>query len=152
MPLSVEGSGDRWFSEMPRVGRIYQLIDDTGSGVKVEDRLFAISSLGESGDPRAVDALIGCCSDADPRVRHCAVDALGKIRSGRAVPALLKCLSAKNELYEIRTGAAMALAATRSDISLAGLKMTLSDPEEDPALCSIITQMLMEKDRGREQG
>lgn len=147
MPISVEGSGDRWFSEMPRVGRIYQLIDDAGCGANMEQRLYAISSLGESGDPRAVDALIGCCSDADTRVRYCAVNALGKIRSGRAVAALLQRLSDINEPQEIRTGAAMALASTRSDSSIAGLKMILSNPEEDPALCSFISQILMEKER-----
>ncbi len=143
MAMSVEGSGGHWFSQMPRTGRIYQLIDDAGNRGNPDGRIGAIAALGESGDPRGVDVLVSCCRDRDPSVRRHAVIALGKIRSGRAVPALVECVRDRDEEQGTRVRAVHALASTRCESAAQGLKKCLAEEEEDPAVRSTIEGALL---------
>lgn len=140
--MSVEGSGGHWFSQMPRTGRIYQLIDDAGDCANPDGRIGAIEALGESRDPRGVDVLVSCCRDADPFVRRHAVIALGKMRSGRAVPALIECVLDRDEEHGTRVQAVHALALTRSDSAVHGLKKCLSEAGEGAAIRPAIEDAL----------
>ena len=75
-------------------------------------RLYAVETLGELRDPRAVQPLIAAVlRDRDPRVREAAALALGKIKDPRAVDALMAALQedfpgcrirAANSLGEIK--------------------------------------------------
>lgn len=144
MSLSAGGSGERWFSQLPRTGRIYSLIDEAGSTGDRDARIAAIIALGESGDPRAVDMLVHCCSDSNPVIRMHAVRALGKIRSGRSVTALRYRLADKNELLETRLAAVTALAGVRCDSAIDGLRECGIGQDEDPAVRSEIERALNE--------
>jgi HEAT repeat protein len=115
---------------LPHSAGIYRLIDKTMGDRKTKERLWAVAALGDSGDPRAVRALIVCCHDGDPEIRLQAIKALQKLRSGRAVD--------KRELPQNRVHAAAALAAIRSFSAIQALRDQCSEPGEDHALCSFI--------------
>ena len=55
-------------------------------------RCDAVRLLGQSRDPRAVEALLPDLSDSDWRVRRNAAQALGALRDKRAVGSLLQAL------------------------------------------------------------
>ncbi len=62
---------------------LYMMFNDRDSAVRVD----AARSLGEIGDPRAVQFLITVMADAD--IRPKAIEALGRIGDRRAVPVLV---------------------------------------------------------------
>jgi len=74
------------------------------SGPKVEDQLKKLASedpderiegvrgLSESGDPKAIEHLIGAVNDPDERVRVKAIDALGQLKAKDAVPLFVQKL------------------------------------------------------------
>lgn len=70
-------------------------------------RCDAARMLGQSGDPRAVDALLPDLHDSDWRVRRNAAQALGALKSTRAIPGLLEAL--KDRIATVRERAAVAL-------------------------------------------
>ena len=144
MAMSMEESGGHWFSQMPRTGRIYQLIDEAGKAGFRSGRVDAIVALGECRDPRAVDVLVTCCQDRDPSIRKNAVAALGRMKSGRAVPALVRCIRDRDEVQEIRMEAACALASTRCESAFEGLRGCLEDEKVDPAVRSLVEEALTE--------
>jgi len=75
-----------------------------GTGPKVDDQLKKLASedpaeriegvrgLGESGDPKAIEHLIGAANDPDERVRVKAIDTLGQLKAKDAVPLLVQKL------------------------------------------------------------
>jgi HEAT repeat protein len=67
-------------------------------------RRAAAEALGEIGDPRAVDALLGALNDPDALLRCEAVVALGRIRDARAVPRLQVALR-DEDFFMLRAGA-----------------------------------------------
>jgi hypothetical protein len=74
------------------------------TGPKVEDQLKKLASddpderiegvrgLAESGDPKAIEYLIGAASDPDDRVRVKAIDTLGQLKAKEAVPLFVQKL------------------------------------------------------------
>jgi HEAT repeat protein len=81
--------------------------------------------LGQSRDPRAVDALLPDLSDSDWRVRRNAAQALGALRDKRAVGPLLQAL--KDRTMTVRQRAIVALGR-------------IKDPRALPALLEIVVE------------
>ena len=105
-------------------------------------RIWAITALGNSGDPRAVRSLIDCCQDQSPEIRLRAIEGLQNLRSGRAVGVLIERLRDKEELPETRQRAAAALATIRSFSAIQELNNLHMDPDEDSALRTFIGREL----------
>ena len=59
-------------------------------------RVGAAMDLGNSGDARAVEPLIGALDDTTWAVREMAAEGLGKLRDARAVEPLIRCLKEGN--------------------------------------------------------
>ncbi|MGH7898790.1 MAG: HEAT repeat domain-containing protein [Candidatus Binatia bacterium] len=55
-------------------------------------RLEAVKSLGDSGDPKAIDYLVQGVGDPDPRVQAKAIDYLGRLRAADSTPFLIQKL------------------------------------------------------------
>ncbi len=69
----------------------------------------ALEAICEIGGPGAVDALVGCLADPEPRVRVRALQLLGEIGDVRAVyPIKTSCL--EDSVPQVATAARMALA------------------------------------------
>jgi hypothetical protein len=84
-------------------------LDSLLSTLAIQDnrvRRAAISSLGKSGDPRAVGPLVGLMGDENRAIREAAAQALGSL-GGLAVPPLIASLGDAD--WHIRMGAAIAL-------------------------------------------
>lgn len=58
----------------------------------IDDRLQAISSLGESHDQKAIEYLLEALGDEDMRIKAKAIDALGDMRATEATPVLIQQL------------------------------------------------------------
>jgi len=138
---SNEGNNE-WFSQFTGTSLIYRLMEDVMNGKDREDRIRAVKSLGERGDPRAVGTLMNCCDDPDPDIRVHAIDALSRLRSGRSVPTLIEYLDNKNELPKVRQKAAMALAVIHSHRAIGCLMDHVNNEDEDPALREYIAVLI----------
>ncbi len=57
-----------------------------------DDRLQAISGLGDMNDPKATDYLVASANDPDARIRIKAIDTLGRIQAKEATPLLIQQL------------------------------------------------------------
>ena len=88
-------------------------------------------SLGEVGDPRAVDALLSALSDPDEQTTIYAAWALGSIGDRRAASGLLPLLDHQDA--GLRKIAAYALGGIDAPEALAPLRALLNDPVEDVA-------------------
>ncbi|HEX6271018.1 MAG TPA: HEAT repeat domain-containing protein [Anaerolineales bacterium] len=88
-------------------------------------RCEAARLLGQSRDPRAVDALLPDLNDPDWRVRRNAAQALGALKSPRAVEPLLEVL--KDRTATVRERAAVALGR-------------IKDPQTIPALIEAVVE------------
>lgn len=113
---------------------IYRLIEKTMNSRSTRVRIWAITALGNSGDPRAVRSLIACCQDRDPEIRIRAIEGLKNLRSGRSVEALADRLRDRDELPEIRQRAAATLATIRSFGAIRELRNRQTDTMEDEAI------------------
>jgi HEAT repeat protein len=129
---------DEWDSSLPKTDGIYCLIEKTMESRSQKVRIWAITALGNSGDPRAVRSLIDCCQDQSPEIRLRAIEGLQNLRSGRAVSVLIDRLRDKEELPETRQRAAAALATIRSFGAIKELKNFHTDTDEDDALRTFI--------------
>lgn len=116
---------------MPAANEVYRLIGELEGAVGPHDRIDVITRMGTSNDPRYVNALVGCCREANSEVRRHAIEALYKIRSGRAVEVLLERLQDKNEQTAIRKRAADTLLLIRTYGAVEGLRDRLRDLKED---------------------
>jgi HEAT repeat protein len=74
-----------------------------------ETRLAAVKSMGDSGDPQAVQHLIGAVLDSDSRVSTRAVDALGRLRATAATDFLTQQLFLKRTAGPLRQQILVAL-------------------------------------------
>ena len=92
-------------------------------------RKNAAKMLGETRDPRAVEALIGALRDANDDVREEAAVALGAIGDRRAVPALVAALNDGDG--SVRTRAVNSLGELGDPRAVMPLIAMLLD-EEDP--------------------
>ena len=106
---------------------IYDLIEKTMVGKSLKVRIRAITTLGNSEDPRAVRSLIECCKDRNPEIRCSAIIGLENMRSGRSVEVLIERIRDKAELPENRQRAAAALATIRSYSAIRELKSRYGD-------------------------
>lgn len=88
-------------------------------------RCDAARLLGQSHDPRAVDALLPDLSDSDWRVRRNAAQALGALRDPRAVEPLLQSL--KDRTFTVRQRAIVALGRIKDPGALPALLEVLLD-------------------------
>jgi HEAT repeat protein len=110
---------------MPKVDiPIETLISDL-HGTDWQKRCDAARSLGQSRDPRAVDALLPELQDKDWRVRRNAAQALGTLKAPQAVVPLLEAL--KDRTATVRERAAVALGR-------------IKDPETIPALIEAVVE------------
>ncbi len=57
-----------------------------------EQRIEGVRGLAESGDPKAIEHLIGAANDPDDRVRVKAIDTLGQLKAKDAVPLFVQKL------------------------------------------------------------
>jgi len=94
-------------------------------------RRYLALSLGEVGDPRAVDALLSALSDPDGQTTIYAAWALGSIGDRRAAAGLLPLLDHQDA--GLRKIAAYALGGIDAPEALAPLRALLNDPVEDVA-------------------
>ncbi len=140
--MNLEGEREEWFSSRPGRGLVYRLIEEATASRDRDARIRSIIALGETGDPRAVRALVDSCADQDPEVREHAVKALRKLRSCRAVPVLLERLGDRKELAGTRRHAAVALGEIGSYSAVEGLRGVLADSRQDPELRSFIANVL----------
>jgi HEAT repeat protein len=135
-------SNNEWFSQFAGTSLIYHIMEDVMNGKDRENRIRALKSLGDRGDPRAVVTIMGCCEDQDPEIRTQAIDALSRLKSGRSVPTLIKHLDNENELPLTRQKAAMALASIHSISAIECLMDHVNNDDEDPALREYIAVLI----------
>ena len=138
MSVISDTMSDEWDSALSKTDGIYSLIEKTMDSRSQKVRSWAITALGNSGDPRAVRSLIDCCQDQSPEIRLRAIEGLQSLRSGRAVGVLIDRLRDKEELPETRQRAAAALANIRSFGAIRELRDLLEDPNEESALRSFV--------------
>jgi len=131
-----------WFNQYAGTSHIYRIMEDVLNGKGREERIRALKSLGERGDPRAVGTLMNCCDDQDPEIRIHAIDALSRLKSGRSVPTLIEHLDDENEMPEARQKAAKALAVIHSHSSIECLMNHVNNENEDPALREYIAVLI----------
>ncbi|HJR81988.1 MAG TPA: HEAT repeat domain-containing protein [Anaerolineales bacterium] len=89
-------------------------------------RCDAARLLGQSRDPRAVDALLPDLRDPDWRVRRNAAQALGVLKSPRAVAPLLEAL--KDKTATVRERAAVALGRIKDQQAIPALIDGMVEP------------------------
>jgi HEAT repeat protein len=89
-PSSTRGLRDRY-----KAPQNSQKLSDNIRKLQSEDsdeRLEAISGLGEMNDPKATEYLVASANDPDARIRIKAIDTLGRIQAKEAVPLLIQQL------------------------------------------------------------
>jgi HEAT repeat protein len=138
MGMITNSMADELGDSLPGTEGIYRLIEKTMNSRSAKVRTWAITALGNSGDPRAVRSLVECCQDQDPEIRIRAIEGLKNLRSGRSVEALAERLRDKDELPEIRQRAAATLAAIRSFGAIRELRNRHTDTEEDERIRTFI--------------
>ncbi len=84
-----------------------------------------IESLGQIGDPRAVESLVGLLTHKESQIRECTAAALGKIRDNRSVVPLIAALNDEQE--RVRWYAADSLGKIGDLSSVDSLIKLLSD-------------------------
>src|SRR5512137_1474067 len=127
MGIIADSMAYEWDSSLPKTDGVYRLIEKTMNSRSLKVRIWAITSLGNSGDPRAVRSLIDCCQDQSPEIRLRAIEGLQSLRSGRSVEALIERLRDKDELSETRQRAAAALATIKSFSAIRELRNRYED-------------------------
>jgi HEAT repeat protein len=110
---------------MPKVNIPFETLIDDLHGPDWTKRCDAARMLGQSKDPRAVDALLPDLQDPDWRVRRNAAQALGALKSARAIDGLIEAL--KDRTATVRERAAVGLGR-------------IKDPRAIPALVEAIIE------------
>ena len=110
---------------MPKVNIPIEILIADLHGSDWTKRCDAARLLGQSRDPRAVDALLPDLQDPDWRVRRNAAQALGALKAPRAVKPLLAAL--RDRTATVRERAAVALGR-------------IKDPQTIPALIEAIVE------------
>jgi HEAT repeat protein len=117
-------------------------------------QLGAVLGLGELGDYRVVNLLIGVLEQPDAVYRIAAAEALGKIGHPDAAPALIAALT--DPEAKVREKAAWALGEAGDETALGPLKEALDDPVpavRDAARASLerLAELGIERDRAPVQ-
>jgi len=115
---------------MPKIDIPFETLIADLHGSDWTKRCDAARLLGESKDPRAVDALLPDLKDPDWKVRRNAAQALGALKSAEAVDGLLEAL--KDRVATVRERAAVALGRVK-------------DPQTIPALIEAVIEQKDEK-------
>jgi HEAT repeat protein len=110
---------------MPKVDIPLETLLSELHGTDRQKRCDAARLLGQSRDPRAVDALLPDLNDPDWRVRRNAAQALGALKTPRAIQPLLEAL--KDRTATVRERAAVALGR-------------IKDPQTVPALIEAVVE------------
>ena len=114
---------------MPKVDIPIETLIEQLHGEDWMARCDAARLLGQSRDPRAVDALLPDLRDSDWRVRRNAAQALGALRDNRAVEPLIQTL--KDRTMTVRQRAIVALGRIKDPRALpALLEILLENPHE----------------------
>ena len=124
------GSETRARDDARFVPRLLTLFEAARGGDPRVRQYLAIG-LGEVGDPRAVEALIGAVDDGDLQTRINATLALGRLGDARAAPGILPLLDSDEP--DLRKAAAYALGGLDAAESRGPLEALLNDPVEDVA-------------------
>jgi HEAT repeat protein len=138
MGMITNSMADELDDSQPGTEGIYRLIEKTMNSRSAKVRIWAITALGNSGDPRAVRSLVECCQDQDPEIRIRAIEGLKNLRSGRSVEVLAGRLRDKDELPEIRQRAAETLATIRSFGAIRELRNRHTDAGEDERIRTFV--------------
>ena len=94
-------------------------------------RCAAIASLGEIGDPSAIEALGEGLKDPDKTIRIWTTEALKKIQDPRVIVHMISAISDKDETVRLGASACLAEHASVGDPSaIGGLGEVLKDPDE----------------------
>ena len=111
---------EHWYRQLKAWGELPGL-EDAGDDASEQEPLSeaddmstvaaieALEAIAEIGGPGAVDALIACLRDPEPRVRVRALQLLGETGDPRAVFAV-RSVSSKDSVPQVLTAARMALA------------------------------------------
>lgn len=110
---------------MPKTNIPIETLITNLHGTYWQKRCDAARLLGQSRDPRAVDALLPDLQDEDWRVRRNAVQALGALKSPRALEPLMDALKDR-----------VATARERAAVGLGRIK----DPRAIPALIEALME------------
>ena len=113
---------------MPKLAIPFETLVADLHGSDWTKRCDAARMLGQSRDPRAVDALLPDLKDPDWKVRRNAAQALGALRSERAVDGLSEAL--KDRVATVRERAAVGLGRIK-----------------DPRILPALMEALMEQDK-----
>jgi HEAT repeat protein len=123
---SVEENITRW-KEEGDVENLVGVVNDLAAGH--DPRIYAIKILGQLGDARALDALVGAMKDSsDENVQYWAALALGALGEP-AVEPLIACT--KDPDKYVRTSAVVGLNATDSPMAREAISALASDPESE---------------------
>ena len=107
------------------VNALIARLKDENAGV----RRAAAHSLGQLGDPRAVQPLIVVLADSDAEVRSAVVDALADLEDPRAIGPIAGLL--KDPVTDVRHNALSALSHWEKGVPTAPVVALLDDPSAD---------------------
>jgi len=107
------------------VNALIARLKDDNAGV----RSAAAHSLGQLGDPRAVQPLITVLADSDAEVRAAAVDALANLEDPRAIGPIAGLL--KDPVADVKHNALSALSHWEQGVPTAPVVALLDDPDAD---------------------
>ncbi len=113
-----------------------QIVDANISALKSESkgaRRDAVEALGELGDKRAVEPLIGLFGDKDSEVRRAAAESLGELGDPRAVEPLMALFWDEDaEVRSVAREAVEKLGATREQLVDANISALKSNSDDAP--------------------
>jgi len=137
--------GEKWELSGTAQEALLEIVDSNSTCVLIkalEDRQvcrYAAWALGNTGDTKAVDALIPLLEETDGFIRESAVIALGKLNDKRAIKELISKLKDK-ELY-VRKAAIDALALFNEPEAAEAFIKLINEPVEGE-LCARIARIL----------
>ena len=111
---------------MPKSDIPFETLVSDLHGADWQKRCDAARLLGQSRDPRAVDALLPDLQDPDWKVRRNAAQALGALKDPRALEALLAAL--KDRVATVRERAAVALGRIKDAETIPALLEAVIEP------------------------
>ncbi len=114
---------------MPKLTTPIEVLIEQLHGEDWTARCDAARLLGQSGDPRAVDALLPDLQDSDWRVRRNAAQALGALRDQRAVEPLIQALA--DRTLTVRQRAIVALGRIKDLRALPALLQILLENKRE---------------------
>ncbi len=84
MVIIADSMAGGWLSARTEPDGMDSLIEKTMPGKDPGGRIAAVTALGSSRDPRALQALVDCCRDRNPEIRLQAIEGLQRMRNSRS--------------------------------------------------------------------